>query len=316
MRMSLLLMSLLCSVLLVPSSAWSQTDEEEQAYEKLEEAKKYLDGGDYEKARKSADTALRLYPALSDAMMYKALAYEGLGELKRAKGLLSTFMQVSLKDDMKEQAQGALERIQARLGEERQAVVDQEAAVLAGANSESESEADGEDDGEDEDEGEADGEADGDSQDEDLSTASAKGASSKANRAKARSVPLDMPSYPTGSEEFLSWMLYRQQLALLKVRQDVGFSLVIGGGSLVGLGVGIAGTMAGLSAQTANDPNIEAGYAAGLGAVFSGATLVIVGLPMVIMNAVKAKNLSSSRTSTAKAGPRLEAEAGAIALRF
>jgi len=305
--MSLLLTCLLCSVLLAPSSAWSQTAEEEQAYEKLEEAKKHLDGGDYEKARKSADTALRLYPALSDAMMYKALAYEGLGELKRAKGLLSTFLQVSLKDDMKEQAQGALERIQARLGEARQAVVDQEAAALAGANSEND---DGEGDGE------GDGDVDSDTQDEAPSTASTEGASSKENRAKARNLPLDMPRYPAGSEEFLSWMLYRQQLALLKVRQDVGVSLVIGGGSLAGLGVGIAGTMAGLSAQTANDPNIEAGYAAGLGAVFSGATLVIVGLPMVIMNAVKAKNLSSSRTSTAKAGPRMEAEAGAIALRF
>jgi len=300
MRMSLLLTCLLCGALLAPSLAWSQTEEEEEAHEKLEQAKEQLEEGDYEQARKSANAALRLYPALSDAMMYKALAYEGLGDLKRAKGLLSTFLQVSLKEDMKEQAQSALERILGKLGEERQAVVDQEAAVLAEATNAEEWDAEADDD-----------------EDEDASAPSTEGASStKKVRTVRAVVPLDMPEYPKGSEEFLSWMMYRQQLELLKVRRDVGVGLAVGGGALTGIGVGVAGAMAALSAQTANDPNIEAGYAAGLGAVFSGATLVAVGLPMVIMNAVKAKSLSSSRTSTAKVGPRVELDAGALALRF
>jgi len=129
-------------------------------------------------------------------------------------------------------------------------------------------------------------------------------------------VPLDMPDYPAGSEEFLSWMLYRQQLSLLEVRRDVGLFLTVGGGALTGVGVSIAGIMVGLSNASGSDPNIEAGYAAGIGATISGVTLLGIGMPLFVANAVKAKNMSGARTSTAATTPRVELDGGALALRF
>ena len=129
-------------------------------------------------------------------------------------------------------------------------------------------------------------------------------------------VPLDMPEYPAGSEEFLSWMLYRQQLSLLELRRDTGIAFLAGGGALAGLGGGIAAAMAGASVQTINDPNIQAGYAAGMGAMFSGVVLVGVGLPLTIINALQVSKLSRSRTSTAQRRPRLDVQGGALALRF
>jgi tetratricopeptide (TPR) repeat protein len=303
---SMLLLSVLCLALLTPAPAWSQTAEEEQAHQQLEVAKKELAEGNFEAARKAADAALRLYPSLYEAMMYKALAYEGLGELKRAKGLLRTFKQVSFGDEAKAVADEALGRIEGKLGEERQAAVDQEAAALAQAD-----EVDATEDAE---------EGDGDSDTGD-SVAAASGSSPKKPPRARIVVPLDMPDYPAGSEEFLSWMMYRQQLSLLELRKEVGFGLSAGGAVLAGIGAGLAGAMVGLSARADGDPtinrtNVEAGYAAGLGATFSGITLLGIGLPMALINAARAKGLSGSRTATAQGTPRLEVVGGALALRF
>lgn len=278
--------------LLLPTTSWGQSAEEEEAQTRLEEAKKEMESQNYEKAREAADAALRLYPSLYEAMMYKALAYEGLGELKRAKGLLSTFKQVSYSEEAKATADAALARIQDKLGEQRKATVDEEAAALSEASSESEAEA---------------------SDEEEEQAPSEKKKKEKKSR---MAVPLDMPEYPAGSEEFLSWMLYRQQLSLLELRRDTGVAFLAGGGALAGLGGGIALAMVGASAQTVNDPNIEAGYAAGLGAMLSGVALVGIGLPMTILNAVEARKLSRSRTSTAQRRPVVDLQGGALALRF
>ena len=287
---TLLPLTLASLVLLAPTPSWGQSDKEEQAREHLAEAEKQIKAEDFEKAREAADEALRLYPSLYQAMMYKAFAYEGLGELKRAKGLLRTFKQVSYSDEAKAQADEALARIQSKLGEEHKASVDQEAAALA--------EASAPDDAEE-------------------APSAKESASAPAAKPTARmSVPLDMPDYPAGSEQFLSWMLYRQQLSLLQVRRDTGLAFLIGGGALTGFGAGMAAAMVGASGQIANDPNIEAGYAAGLGAMFSGVTLLGIGVPMTIIHAVKASKLSSGRTSTAQRGVRFDVEGGALALRF
>ncbi len=288
--LSSLPLTILSLSLLTASPAWGQTAEEEQAQERLEEAKKQLEAENFDKAREAADAALRLYPSLYEAMMYKALAYEGLGELKRARGLLSTFKQVSFSEEAKATADEALTRIQSKLGEARKATVDQEAAALAQSTATEDS--------------------------EEASEAEDQQPAESPKKARRMAVPLDMPDYPAGSKEFLSWMLYRQQLELLEVRRDTGIAFLVGGGALTGLGAGIAGAMVGASSQTANDPNIEAAYAAGLGAIFSGATLLGIGLPMTIVHAVKASKLSSSRTSTAQRGPTIDVEGGALALRF
>ena len=281
-------LAILSLALLVPTSSFGQTAEEEEAQERLAEAKEAIAAEDFQKSLEAADAALRLYPSLYEAMMYKALAYEGLGELKRAKGLLSTFKQVSYSEDDKAVADAALVRIQDKLGEARKATVDQEAAALSQSNADSE------------------GEGEGGAEEE----------ASASRKAAQMAVPLDMPDYPVGSEEFLSWLLYRQQLSLLEVRRDTGIAILAGGGALAALGAGISGAMVGASSQTANDPNIEAGYAAGLGAMFSGVALVGIGLPLTIINAAKASKLSRARTSTAQRSPRVDIEGGALALRF
>ncbi len=281
-------LAILSLALLVPTSSFGQTAEEEEAQERLAEAKEAIAAEDFQKSLEAADAALRLYPSLYEAMMYKALAYEGLGELKRAKGLLSTFKQVSYSEDDKAVADAALVRIQDKLGEARKATVDQEAAALSQSTADSE------------------GEGEGGAEEE----------ASASRKAAQMAVPLDMPDYPVGSEEFLSWLLYRQQLSLLEVRRDTGIAILAGGGALAALGAGISGAMVGASSQTANDPNIEAGYAAGLGAMFSGVALVGIGLPLTIINAAKASKLSRARTSTAQRSPRVDIEGGALALRF
>ena len=277
--------------LLTSAPALAQSDAEEQARERLVEAKQELEAGNFETARSAADAALRLYPSLYEAMMYKALAYEGLGELKRAKGLLSTFKQVSFADEAKARADEALARIQEKLGEVRKAAVEQEASALA-----------------------ADGSEDGAEEGEEAGSAGLGSGGSASGLQVA--LPLDMPDFPAGSEEFLSWMLYRQQLAELKIRRDTGIALIAGGAGLAGLGSAIAAAMISRSSVNPGDPNIAAGHGAGLGAIASGATLVCIGLPIALMNGLKASRMSKSRTSTARLGPQLDLQAGTLALRF
>ncbi len=281
-------LTVLSFALLVPTSSFGQTAEEEEAQERLAEAKEAFAAEDFQKSLEAADAALRLYPSLYAAMMYKGLAYEGLGELKRAKGLLKIFRASTFSEDDKAVADEALVRIQDKLGEERKATVDQEAAALSQSTADSEGEYE----------------------------VIAEDTAPAPRKAARMAVPLDMPDYPAGSEEFLSWMLYRQQLSLLEVRRDTGIAILAGGGALTAIGAGISGAMVGASSQSANDPNIEAGYAAGLGAMFSGVALVGIGLPLTIINAAKASSLSRGRTSTAQRGPHVDIEGGALALRF
>ena len=196
-------LTVLSFALLVPTSSFGQTAEEEEAQERLAEAKEAFAAEDFQKSLEAADAALRLYPSLYAAMMYKGLAYEGLGELKRAKGLLKIFRASTFSEDDKAVADEALVRIQDKLGEERKATVDQEAAALSQSTADSEGEYE----------------------------VIAEDTAPAPRKAARMAVPLDMPDYPAGSEEFLSWMLYRQQLSLLEVRRDTGIAILAGGES-------------------------------------------------------------------------------------
>ena len=78
------LLSVSCVLLVLPAVAHAQSNDEEEARRQLDIARQQVDQGNFEQALSAADTALRLFPSLYQAMMFKALAYEGLGKLKRA----------------------------------------------------------------------------------------------------------------------------------------------------------------------------------------------------------------------------------------
>ncbi|MBN93948.1 MAG: hypothetical protein CL928_07730 [Deltaproteobacteria bacterium] len=114
-----------------PVTALAQTSEEDEARRQLEVARQEVGNGNFEQALSAADTALRLYPSLYEAMMFKALAYEGLGNLKRAESLLSTFKELAFRSDDKKAADEALVRVLDKLGKEEKAVDSQAASEPA-----------------------------------------------------------------------------------------------------------------------------------------------------------------------------------------
>ncbi len=74
-----------------PSSAWAATDAEAQAARQLELAREELADGRPERALLSTTSALRLDPALYEALLVKALAYEQTGDVTRAMGLVVAY---------------------------------------------------------------------------------------------------------------------------------------------------------------------------------------------------------------------------------
>ena len=78
-----------------PAPAAAQGALEQEAQRQINFAWEELKGGDFEKAISSADSALRLNPALYTAMVIKALAYEGKGELRRAESWLQTYLDLT-----------------------------------------------------------------------------------------------------------------------------------------------------------------------------------------------------------------------------
>ena len=85
-RRSLLVLALL--LLPVMANAQSAQSVRQAAYARAE-----LDEGDFERALRSAESALVLSPDYGEAMFLKALAYEGLGELDLAKSTLESYLE-------------------------------------------------------------------------------------------------------------------------------------------------------------------------------------------------------------------------------
>lgn len=275
MLIRLLLVAPLVSIpLLAAGPASAQSRGEEEARRQLEFAKKEVGEGNFEKALTSADSALRLFPALYDAYVYKALAYEGLGKLKMAESFLLTYRELQPGADADPVAEQALLRIQAKLGKSAE-------EPTAGTQGDA-------------------------------------GRPQGGGR-QAPALSLDgMPAYPSGSEEFLRWLVFREQVDTLQARMDVGGGLLAGGLALAGAGAGLMVAMSLVSADNPNDANVEAAYAGGIGSVMAGSTLALVGLPTLAVSGSKLAKAQKATAEAAAAGPRIhfDVEGGALALRF
>jgi len=86
---------------------------EDEAERQLGFARAELDRGEYERAIKSAESALRLEPTLYDAFVIKALAYEGLGNLALAESLLVAYQELRKGLSQHPDVAPALERMRA-----------------------------------------------------------------------------------------------------------------------------------------------------------------------------------------------------------
>jgi tetratricopeptide (TPR) repeat protein len=84
---------------------------EEEAQRQADFARQELQEGHYDKALKSAESALRLHPALYEAMLLKALAYEGLGNLELAESLVRAYLELVGEAAAQPEAREHLQRI-------------------------------------------------------------------------------------------------------------------------------------------------------------------------------------------------------------
>jgi tetratricopeptide (TPR) repeat protein len=82
-----------------------------QATRQLDFAREELAKGKFDKAFKSAESALRLDPGQSGAILLKAQAYEGLDNLKQAKLLVAAYLEEVDQDSLSEDARRVIERI-------------------------------------------------------------------------------------------------------------------------------------------------------------------------------------------------------------
>ena len=274
LRLPLLAVLILSGMLLVPSLASAQSRGEEEARRQLEFAKQEVVEGNYEKALGSADSALRLFPALYEAYVYKALAYEGLGKLKMAESFLLTYRELRPGGDADPTAEEALTRIQEKLGKSDEETPDE-----------------GSSDTTEPDEG-------------------------GGGAVVAPVVLEDMPGYPSGSEEFLAWMVVRQQVDVLEARRDGGGGLTAGGLALAGVGAGLMVAMSVVSRDNPNDANVEAFYAAGVGSAMAGATLAVIGIPTLAVAQSRLGKLKQSSAAASRVNPELHFGPGSLALRF
>lgn len=93
-RCALRLICLLLLCLPTAAVAAEPTNPEEEGRRQLSFGWDELQNGGFHDALKSAESALRLYPALYEAMVVKALAYEGLEDLRRAESWLQTYLEL------------------------------------------------------------------------------------------------------------------------------------------------------------------------------------------------------------------------------
>ena len=88
---------------------------ETEAARQLDFAWTELEKGDFDAAIASADSALRLNPALYTAMVVKALAYEGKGELRRAESWLQTYLDLTANLSRSPEAVNLADRLKGQL---------------------------------------------------------------------------------------------------------------------------------------------------------------------------------------------------------
>lgn len=78
-------------------------------------ARSELADGEFERALRSAESALRLSPGLHEAILVKALAYEGLGEFELAQSLLRGYLEEVPSVEQEPEAVETLDRMSERL---------------------------------------------------------------------------------------------------------------------------------------------------------------------------------------------------------
>lgn len=250
-------------LLLLPASAAAQGDMEGEAERQLEFAQTELNSDNFQKALASAESALRLHPPLYEAMAYKALALEGLGDLKVAESMLITYRELRGGWEKLPEAEDHLDRVQDKIGERIQRL--ERMAALPPFDDVRELE--------------------------------------------------DMPSYPDGSEEFLQWLVLRQQIDTAKTKMHVGGGLLGGGLALLAAGGVVLGVTSSMSKTDPNNANVEAFYAGGVGALFSGAAITAVGMPLMIGGGARVARLKKGGVSSGTQA-RLEATPSGLAVRF
>ena len=103
------------TVPLAPSVASAEGTLESEAQRQLDFAWNELEKGDWDRAISSADSALRLNPAMYTAMVVKALAYEGKGELRRAESWLQTYLDLTANLSQAPEAVSLAERLKSKL---------------------------------------------------------------------------------------------------------------------------------------------------------------------------------------------------------
>ena len=111
MRPAPLLSILAALALSCPAAALAQSATEKEAKRQLGFARTEVAERNFEKALASADSALRLDPAMYDAFVFKALAYEGLGDNTKAEGYLVAYADLADGPTALPEAGVALDRI-------------------------------------------------------------------------------------------------------------------------------------------------------------------------------------------------------------
>jgi len=109
---------LLALIAVLAFSLPAQAGMREEAERQLRFAQQELEEERFDRALASAESALRLEPTLYDAMIIKALAYEGLGDLKMAEVLLIAHGEVATGLGQRADIKRALTRVQAAMAEE------------------------------------------------------------------------------------------------------------------------------------------------------------------------------------------------------
>ena len=114
-RSALALLALLLSVVLASPAVAGMRDEAER---QLAFAREELKAEKFDRALASAESALRLEPSLYDAMVVKALAYEGLGNLRMAEVMLLAYGEVATGLGPNPEVDEALGRLQQAIAED------------------------------------------------------------------------------------------------------------------------------------------------------------------------------------------------------
>jgi len=323
--------------------AFAQSETEIQARRQLEFSKSEIAGGSFERALSSASAAFRLDPTLYDALVYKALAYEGLGELRLSEGLLTTYMDIRGELDPLPEAEAALARVSAKLGgsgdeeasppdpgeEEAAGPVKADEAVTvpegdaasSGEETKSDDAEETETDGssgnsdtesaspEDNSAGDQETEVGGGEEEETVSSTAPSGSSKS-------SLSSLLPSDAT-----LARLHLRHQHGILGTRTQVGAGLTGAGLGLAAIGGILMGVSSAqyASLAAAEEPTDQAAavYAASMGMLGSGVAITAVGIPILVKSRTDLKALNRLEKSLAlRPAPRLELLAQGLRLRF